>query len=297
MSASTEAFTQVGAVEICYQTFGNPNGEPLLLIMGLGGPMTWWDDALCERIADEGFHVARFDNRDTGRSTKLPGEVKRQDVVNAFLHLRDRSHYSLNDMASDAVGVMDALGWSAAHVVGISMGGMIAQTLAISYPARVKSLVSMSSTSGRRGVGWQSPKMLALLLEGTGTDLDSYVRRSLRSWQIIGSPDFPPDPEVLRARAEATYHRGAYLTGQMHHIMAVASQPDRTRALRQLNLPVAVLHGRQDLMVHVSGGKATAAAVPKSELLVLDGWGHDLPPELFDTFAHIFATTASRAVG
>ncbi|HNA98745.1 MAG TPA: alpha/beta hydrolase [Marmoricola sp.] len=297
MSASAEQFARVGDLEICYQTFGDPSGEPLILVMGLGGPMIWWDDALCQRIADEGFHVVRFDNRDTGRSSKLPGEVRRPDVVQAFLRKSGPTPYTLKDMGDDAFGVLDTLGWDSAHVVGISMGGMIAQTMAITQPERVRSLVSMSSSSGRRTVGWQSPKMLALLAESTGSDLDSYVHRSLRSWQIIASPAYPLDLERLRQRAIDTYHRGASLPGQMRHILAVASQPDRTRALGKLQIPVTVLHGRQDLMVHVSGGKATAAAVPGSELLILDGWGHDLPEDLFDVFANTFTRTAARAVG
>lgn len=297
MSASAELFASSGDLEICYQTFGDPSGEPLMLVMGLGGPMIWWDDALCERIAAEGFHVVRFDNRDTGRSTKLDQVVKRTDVVNAFLRKPQRVPYSLVDMSSDAFAVMDALGWAGAHVVGISMGGMIAQTMAISQPERVRSLVSMSSSSGKRTVGWQSPKMLALLAEGTGDDLDSYVNRAMRSWQIIASPSHPPNLERLRQRAIDTYHRGASLPGQMRHVMAVASQPDRTRGLSRLHLPVTVMHGRQDLMVHYSGGKATAAAIPGSDLIILDGWGHDLPPDLYDTFANTFKVTAARAVG
>ena len=165
VTASEELFAPVGReVELCYQTFGTPDDEPLLLVMGLGGPMTWWDPELCQLLADRGFYVVRYDNRDTGRSSRGQGRVTRATLVRAFAGRRVRAPYSLTDMADDAFGLLDHLGMESAHVCGVSMGGMIAQTMAIEHPKRVRSLTSIMSTTGKRTVGWQHPSLLPNLL-------------------------------------------------------------------------------------------------------------------------------------
>ncbi len=270
-------------VELCYQSFGDPAHETVLLVMGLGGPMIWWDDEFCERLAAEGFRVVRYDNRDTGRSSHGDGRVRRGDLLKAFAGRRVRAPYSLSDLAGDAVGLLDHLEVDAAHVVGVSLGGMIAQTMAIEHPDRVRSLTSIMSTTGRRTVGWQHPRLMPRMLARRG-GREAYVDASVQMWQAIGSPAYPPDLGRARRRAEDTFDRGWKAQGVLRQMMAAITQPDRTRALARVNLPTVVIHGNRDPMVHVSGGRATASAIPGARLLILDGMGHDLPPALYDTF-------------
>ncbi|MFN8194326.1 MAG: alpha/beta fold hydrolase [Nocardioidaceae bacterium] len=293
---SEEQFASVGrGIELCYQTFGSPDGDPLLLVMGLGGPMIWWDPAFCTLLAEQGFFVVRFDNRDTGRSTKVGGRVRRGTLVRAFAGRGGPPPYTLDDMVDDACGLLDHLGIDAAHVVGVSMGGMIAQTMAIGRPERVRSLTSIMSTLGKRTVGWQHPKLLPMLIAPRGPGRAAYAETSARMWQVIGSPSYPqPHAEVLR-RAEDTWDRGFSANGVMRQMLAILAQPDRTPALRRLSVPTLVVHGLSDRMVHVSGGRATAAAVPGAELLLVDGMGHDLPKPLFTGFAEAIRRTADRA--
>lgn len=294
-TASEELFADVGrGVTLCYQTYGDPADDPLLLIMGLGGPMTWWDSEFCELLADRGFYVVRFDNRDIGRSTRMQGTVSVRKLVAAFLGVRVPAPYSLRDMAEDTFGLMDHLGLSSAHVCGVSMGGMIAQTMAIARPERVRSLVSIMSTTGNRRVGWQHPSLFPTLLSGS-RDEEEYVASGLRVWDLIGSPGFPADKETLAQRARDTYARGVTGPGVGRQMMAVITQPDRTRALAKLPMPVTVVHGLGDRMVHVSGGRATAAAVPGAEIVLIRGMGHDMPPALWETLVATIRRTADRA--
>ncbi len=282
-------------VELCYQTYGDPDAEPLLLVMGLGGPMTWWDPDLCRTLAARGFFVIRYDNRDTGRSTKVGGRVTRAMLVRAFTGRPVRTPYTLSDMADDAAALLDHLGLDSAHVAGVSMGGMIAQTLAIEHPGRVRSLTSIMSTTGKRTVGWQHPRLLPVLLSRRGRGRRAYVEGSAAIWALIGSPLYPSDPTDVLAKAEATFDRGWSNSGVLRQMLAVTTQPNRTARLRSLRVPALVIHGTADKMVHPSGGRATAAAIPGAELLLIDGMGHDLPPALFDTFADAIRRTADRA--
>jgi pimeloyl-ACP methyl ester carboxylesterase len=285
-----------GGIELCYQTFGDPQDRPLLLVMGLGGPMTWWPDPLCERLAAAGFSVIRYDNRDTGRSTRLREHPVRQgELVRAFLGRPVRAPYSLSDMAGDAVALLDHLGLGAAHVAGVSMGGMIAQTLAVEHPDRVLSLTSIMSTTGRRTAGFQHPMLLPGLLRRTADSEEEYVEGTVRFNKVIGSPAYPDPEEVVRARARQTWSRGVHFGDTMRHMLAVVTQPDRTPALRRLDVPTTVVHGLNDRMVHVSGGRATAEAVPGAELVLVPGMGHDLPRGLFDTFVEAISRSAERA--
>jgi pimeloyl-ACP methyl ester carboxylesterase len=282
-------------IEICYQAFGDPDADPLLLVMGLGGPMTWWDDELCVKLAERGFHVIRYDNRDTGRSTRCEGRVSLGTLVKAFLGRKVRAPYTMADLAQDAFQLLDHLGIEAAHVAGASMGGMIAQTMAIARPERVLSLTSIMSTTGRRSVGWQHPALLPVLVTPRGPGRDAYVKGSTKVWKLIGSPGFPHSPEELEKRAGDTFDRGVTRAGVTRQMLAVLTQPDRSRDLRTLRIPTAVIHGLADKMVHVSGGRATAMAVPGAELLLVDGMGHDFPQPLFDTIAATVRRTADRA--
>ncbi|SEB52309.1 Pimeloyl-ACP methyl ester carboxylesterase [Nocardioides exalbidus] len=293
---SEELFAPVGnEVELCYQTFGDPDGEPLLLVMGLGGPMNWWDEDFCRLLASTGFFVVRYDNRDTGRSTRIKARVTRGQLVRAFSGRKAKAPYSMSDLASDAVALMDHLGWESAHVAGISMGGMIVQTIAVEHPKRVRSLTSIMSTTGRRTVGWQDPRIIPALLAPRKPGRESYVETSVAFWGVIGSPEFPSTPEKLARRAGETFDRGYSASGMMRQMLAILKQEDRTHRLRSLRVPALVIHGNADKMVHVSGGRSTAAAIPGAELITIDGMGHDLPPELWQQVVEAMGRTADAA--
>jgi pimeloyl-ACP methyl ester carboxylesterase len=280
-------------VEICYQTFGDPSGEPILLVMGLGGPMTWWDPGFCQMLADRGFFVIRYDNRDTGRSSKIKGRINRRMLVQSFVGRNVKAPYSLEDMAEDGFALLDHLGLDSAHIVGISMGGMIVQTMALSHPDRVLSLTSIMSTTGRRSVGWQDPRLLPLLLARRRQTREEYVAASARLWKLIGSPLYPDTAEAVADRAAETWDRGISGSGVARQMAAVLNQPDRTHKLRSLRVPTLVIHGLSDKMVHVSGGRATSHAVPGSELILVPGMGHDIPQSLHETFVDAIQRNAS----
>ncbi len=293
--ASPEQFASIGdGVEICFQTHGDPAGEPLLLVMGLGGPLTWWNPDLCTLLADAGFFVIRYDNRDVGRSSRISARVGRAGLVLSFVGRGGPPPYTLLDMADDGLGVLDHLGVESAHVVGVSMGGMIAQTMAIHRPDRVRSLTSIMSTTGRRSVGWQDPRIVPLLLGRRAAGRESYIAGAERAWRSIGSPAYPDTDEEIRTRAGETFDRGVSASGVARQMTAIVAQPDRTTSLRALDLPALVVHGLADRMVHVSGGRATAHAIPNAELLLIEGMGHDLPDELHATFVEAITRTARR---
>ena len=297
MTRSGEQFASLpSGIDICYETFGDPDNPAILLVMGLGGPMGWWSDDFCERLSSRGYFVIRYDNRDTGRSTKLrQHQVGKVDLVRAFAGL-GKPPYTIGDLAEDAFGVLDHLGVERVHLVGVSMGGMIVQTMAIARPERAMSMTSIMSTTGNRRVGWQHPRIIPTLLSSAGSTRDSYVERSLRTSAILGSPAFPGDEELARARAYETYDRGWTASGVTRHMLAVLAQPDRTKDLAKLDLPVTVIHGLNDPLVHRSGGKAVANAVPGAEHIEIAGLGHDLPVQLYDTYVDAIVRTAERAV-
>lgn len=281
-------------IELAYQTFGDRGAEALLLVMGLGGPMTWWDPEFCQELADRGFYVIRYDNRDTGRSTKVSGSINRRKIVASFAGLKPQTPYTMQDLADDGLLLLDHLEIDTAHVVGISMGGMIAQTMALSAPKRVLSLTSIMSTTGRRTVGWQDPSLLPMLMASRHSR-EAYIETSEKLWKVIGSPLYPDTTESIRERAAETWDRGVSRAGVMRQTGAILTQPDRSRALRSLRVPTLVIHGTHDKMVHVSGGRATSSAIPGSELLLVPGMGHDVPPQLYETFADAIRRVADRA--
>ena len=288
--------TLPNGLELCYQTIGDPGARPLILVMGLGGPMTWWPQELCRQLAEQGFFVIRYDNRDTGRSTRLrEHRVTRTHLVSAFLGRRVPVPYSIRDLASDAFALLDHLGIEKAHVAGVSMGGMIAQTMAIEHPERVLSLTSIMSTTGARTAGFQHPMLLPNLLRRGARTKEQYVEGTVAFNKLIGSPTYPTPDDTVRARAQETWDRGISFSGVMRHMIAVITQRNRTRALAELTMPVTVVHGTKDKMVHLSGGKATAKAVPGADLRVVEGMGHDLPPGLYDQLADAICDCAERA--
>ena len=266
----------------------------MLLVMGLGSQMILWDDEFCETIAQRGFFVIRFDNRDVGRSTILRGTPV---PTRMQLLLRDRraAVYSLRDMADDAAGLLEQLGIDAAHVVGASMGGMIAQLVAIHHPDRVLSLDSIMSTTGNRRVGQPHPRLIPRLLRRPRYDREGYIDDFLDTFRAIGSKRYPPDPERMRARAARCFERGLHPAGAARQLGAIVAAPDRTPLLRQVQVPTTVIHGGADPLVMPSGGRATAAAIPGSRLLILPDMGHELPPELWPELIDAITENAAAA--
>ncbi len=279
-TSSGEQFARVGEIDLCYETFGDAGAPPMLLVMGLGGQMVLWDDRFCDTLAERGFFVIRFDNRDVGRSTILR-ELGVPTRTQLFLRDRRGAKYSLDDMAGDVAGLMRRLDIGAAHVVGVSMGGMIAQLLAIQHPRRVRSLVSIMSSTGNRRVGQAHPRLWPRMVRRPRRDREGYIRDFIETYQTIGSTRYPPKPERMRRRAERCFDRGLHPSGAARQLAAVITAYDRTPFLRELNAPTTVIHGSTDPLVRPSGGRATARAIPGARLLMLDGMGHDMPPELW----------------
>jgi pimeloyl-ACP methyl ester carboxylesterase len=277
--------TRVGEIELAHETFGSPEDTPLLLVMGLATQMIGWPDEFCRMLAERGLHVIRFDNRDIGLSTHLD-HAGAPDVLAVMGGDHSRVAYRLADMAEDTAGLLDALGLDNAHVVGASMGGMIAQTLAIRHPERVRSLTSIMSTTGDPAVGAPAEAALGALLAPPATDRESAVQRAVDTYRVIGSPGFEFDEHGLRERAGLSFDRAYDPAGVARQLAAILASPDRTADLARVAVPTLVVHGAQDALVNVSGGRATAAAIPGAELFVIEGMGHDLPravwPELVD---------------
>jgi pimeloyl-ACP methyl ester carboxylesterase len=289
-----ERLAPSNGIELAYQEAGDPGGEPLLLIMGLGTQMLGWDDELCILLAERGFRVVRFDNRDICRSTMLDdaGLPSRLDL---FLGRRRKAAYLLSDMAADAVGLMDHLGIESAHVVGASMGGMIAQSLAIEHRDRLRSLVSIMSTTGSRMVGHPTLKAFGLMLAEAPRSREGFVERVVKTFKAIGSPAYGIDEGHLRELAGRMYDRSHNPRGVLRQMHAITASPDRTKALRRLSLPTTVIHGTRDPLVRPSGGRATARAIPGARLRIVEGMGHDLPRGLWPLFVGEIADTAARA--
>src|SRR5438552_15072075 len=239
-------------IEIWYETFGDPSGVPLLLVMGLGGQAIAWDNGLCEAFVDRGFHVIRFDNRDVGLSTKIesPNVDFAAEFAKAFSGNQDDidAPYRLADMAADVAGLLDHLGLDAVHIVGASMGGMIVQQFAIDHAARVLSLTSIMSTTGDRDVGAPHPDAAATLLRPPAADRDSYLEAHVDSWRIIGSPEYFDEDEV-RARGAAAYDRCYFPIGVGRQLLGIMASPSRSDALRAVKVPTLVIHGAVDPLV------------------------------------------------
>ena len=267
-------------IEIAYQRLGHHDAPLLLLIMGVGAQSIAWPDAFCHALTDQGLQIVRFDNRDVGLSTHM-SDAPPPDLPAVFAGNLSSASYTLSDMAADAVGLLDALGFAQAHVVGASLGGAIGQTVAIERPDRVRSLTSMMSTTGNPAVGQPSPDVLRDVFGGPRpVTREEVVQQMVRAMRVVGSPDYPTDEREVAARAGRAYDRTYDPVGVARQAIASIASGDRTDRLRQLELPALVIHGLADRMCDVSGGRATAEAIPGAELVLLEGMGHNLPPGL-----------------
>jgi pimeloyl-ACP methyl ester carboxylesterase len=291
---SEEQLAPANGIEVAYQEMGDPESPPMLMIMGLGTQMIGWDEDLCALLAERGFRVIRFDNRDIGHSTMLDqaGTPSRLDF---FKGPRSRASYLLSDMSADAFGLMDYLGVESAHVVGASMGGMIAQTMAIERPERVLSLASMLSTTGSRRLNWPTFRAFAALMAKFPKGREAYERRAVRTFSVIGSPAYPAESGRIAEVAGEMYERSHNPRGVLRQMHAVTASGDRTAALRRLDVPTVVIHGDSDPLVRPAAGRATARAIAGSHLCMIEGMGHDLPRELWPIFVEEIARNAARA--
>jgi pimeloyl-ACP methyl ester carboxylesterase len=281
-------------IDIAYQRFGDKGAPPVLLIMGGGAQMINWPEGLCEELVNRGLQPIRFDNRDTGHSTHFTdGPVP--DLAAAMAGDFSSASYTLSDMAADAVGLIDALGFTSAHLVGASMGGMIAQTIAIEYPERVRSLTSMMSTTGDPSVGQPDFKSLAHLGAPPRDDRQGFIDWQVRSLKAIGSPGYPFDEVAVAERAGLAWDRDHDPMGMLRQSVAVLKSGDRTERLRSLKVPTLVIHGASDKMCDVSGGRATAASIPGASLVIFEGQGHGFPRPLWKEFAALIADVVRHA--
>lgn len=271
------------------------DGTPILLIQGLGGQLISWDDDFCEELTCRGYRVVRFDNRDVGESTKIEG-AGFPEIGRALSGDGSAAAYSIADMASDAAGLLAALGIDQAHVVGVSMGGMIAQTLAISCPDKVSSLVSIMSTTGHRGVGAPSPEAIQVLLTPPPTDRRGAIEASVKTWPVLWGSGYPFEEERVAEKAGRLFDRCHNPQGIARQLVAILSQPDRTSALGHLSMPTLVIHGNEDPLVSLSGGEATAAAIPGARLMVLDKVGHVLPQPVWDQVCDAIVANARQTL-
>ena len=275
---------KVNDIEIEYETFGEPSSKPLLLIMGLGAQMINWDEEFCEKLVERGFYVIRFDNRDVGLSTKFE-EVGEPDLMKLFMSVQKgekiEAPYTLEDMADDAVGLLDVLNVDKAHICGRSMGGMIAQIIAYRHPKRILSLISISSSTGNPDLPRPKPEAMQVLVNPIPTEREAIIENGVNRMRIIHGSGFPFDEERARKLVGNSFDRSAYGQGFGRQLSAVIASGNRKPALASITVPTLVIHGGDDPLVPLEGGRDTAEAIPGSELLIIKGMGHSLPPEVW----------------
>ena len=291
---------RANGIDICYDIFGDAGAEPMLLIMGLGGQMVLWDDEFCRQLAARGFRVIRFDNRDIGKSSHLSGGKRLTPIELLklrFLKIPVAAPYKLRDMAEDVTGLMDALHIKSAHLVGASMGGMIAQEIAISFPARLRSLTSIMSTTGNPRIPPPTREATAVLMAPPPTTREEYFARFAQTWKVLRVGSFPEDEALDRSRAERNFERGLNPAGVGRQFRAILASGSRKERLHTVKAPTLVIHGTVDPLVHPMGGKDTAASIPGAKLLMIEGMGHALPipmwPQVIDAIdKHAHAASA-----
>ena len=291
---------RANGIDIEYESFGR-DGDPLiLLIMGFGAQLIFWPEPLCEGLAAKGFRVVRFDNRDVGKSTHLAGQTApdpRALFAEVMAGRRPHVPYSLDDMANDTVGLMDALGVSHAHIVGASMGGMIAQLVAINHPGRTKSLISIMSTTGRRDLPSGNPETLSVLFRPpNSTSRDDLISASILVQKALSGPGYPASEAEMRARAEVRTDYAPFdMDGIARQSAALIVAPPRNALLKQVRCPTLVLHGADDPVIPAAAGKDTAESIPGAELIIIPGMGHDFPPALAPVFLKHIGDFVARA--
>ena len=295
MATVTTTIASVNSIDIGYETHGDPNSEPLLLVMGLGAQLIAWPIEMVDALVDRGFFVIRYDNRDVGLSTKLTDADG--DFMTTFLQASSGQPvevaYRLSEMAADGMALLDHLGIESAHIVGASMGGMLAQTMAIEHPNRVRTLTSIMSTTGEPDVGQPTPEAMELLLRATPTTREEAIEASVESSRAIGSPEHF-DAGVARQRATEAYDRCWYPEGVARQLLAIVASGSRAAGLAELDVPTVVIHGDVDPLVTPSGGRRTAELVPGAELIMLEGMGHDLPPVVLGPVVEAITSLAAR---
>ena len=276
---------QANGINIEYDVFGDSSARPLLLVMGLGTQMTGWDEEFCQKLVDTGHYVIRFDNRDIGLSSKMddaPVPNPAELMMDMMQGNTPEVPYSLNDMADDAIGLLDALDIDSAHICGASMGGMIVQTMAMAHGPRIRFMTSIMSTTGNPELPAATPEAMEALTKPPAADRDAQIEQSVATQKVIGSPGFAFDEERSRQKASAAYDRSFYPQGTALQMAAVVAGGNRRPGLESLDLPTLVIHGKADPLVPVTGGQDTHEAITGSELLLIEGMGHDLPVGTWD---------------
>jgi pimeloyl-ACP methyl ester carboxylesterase len=286
------ARARANGIELCWDSFGDAEAPPMLLVMGLAAQMIAWPDAFCERLAERGFRVIRFDNRDIGLSTRFDAAGVPDIGAALAAALQGKpvdAPYRLSDMAADAFGLLDALGIARAHIVGASMGGAIAQTMAIDRPERLLTLTSIMATTGAPGLPPPTQEAMAVLLKAPPTTLEGYIESYAQTWKVLRAGSFPEDEALDRERAEQVFARGLNPPGVARQLAAILASGSRKAALRSVRVPTLVLHGDADPLVPLACGVDTAESVPGARLVVIPGMGHALPiacwPRLVDEIA------------
>lgn len=296
--AMSEKYVRANGIDLAYDEFGDSKNPVILLIMGLGTQMIAWPEEFCKGLAARGYRVIRFDNRDIGLSQKMDGSrvphILRMAAYSR-LNVAFKVPYKLHDMAQDAIGLLDALDIGAAHIVGASMGGMIAQLMAGHFPFRVLSLTSIMSTSGRRALPGADRKVaLHMVRRPAKADAQALLDYAMRTWRLIGSPAYQPSDDALREKLSLSYQRSYYPAGQTRQMAAIMASGDRVSVLQKIKAPTLVIHGKADPLVPVSGGIDTARLIRGAKLELFDGMGHDLPQPLLSHFVELISSHAGE---